>query len=279
MDYLERLDERSSKAARLRRRRERKKKKEKLARKLHAKNTKKDPYSEVGAASEYSDKSLKDKKTLKNKSDLKSALKSLQTVRKTNIKPKHAEAPKALSHLARQKRPKETPPKKTSDDAPAKPEINWGPNAARPSEVGPRDRISQRKKSNIRPSRVGTRVARNLLTMEDILNELQARVDEKRQQNKKEGGHVKSTKSRVTSKPTIRDALKTMKHGAMFSTPKSDRIYVVTNAVWGQKSGSGKVAKGFSHSPAFSKIKGYSDRTKKKYGSKNKGDKKEKSDE
>lgn len=102
--------------------------------------------------------------------------------------------------------------------------------------------------------------------IDKLLLELHSRMDEKAKTEKP----VKTQKSRVTSKPTISAALKTMRHGDMFTTPKSDRIYVVTNAVWGQKSGSGKVAKGFSHSPAFSKIKGYSERTKKKYGSKNK---------
>ena len=83
--------------------------------------------------------------------------------------------------------------------------------------------------------------------------------------NTKRGGLDLSKKSRVPVFASIGDALAKHDYGTMFTTPKADRIYVVTKGTWGQKS-KDKVVKGFGGGTAFNKIKAYSLRTKVKHG-------------
>jgi len=83
-------------------------------------------------------------------------------------------------------------------------------------------------------------------------------------------GRTNPTKSRVTSFPKIKNALGKADFGTIFTTPQSDDIYVVTHGTWGEKSGN-KVVKSFPPDTPYAEIKGYSDRTKVKHGSKAKG--------
>jgi len=81
--------------------------------------------------------------------------------------------------------------------------------------------------------------------------------------NKK--GKVTAGKSKVPSYNSIGDALKTADYGTKFTTPQSDRIYVVTRGTWGDKS-KDKVVKGFTAGTDASEIDKYSKRTKVKHG-------------
>jgi len=81
--------------------------------------------------------------------------------------------------------------------------------------------------------------------------------------NKK--GEVESKKSKIPSFESIHTALKSQEYGTIFTTPQSDRIYVITKGTWGDKSND-KVVKGFSTDADMEKIKKYSKRTKVKHG-------------
>ena len=89
-------------------------------------------------------------------------------------------------------------------------------------------------------------------------------------EREKERGRTNPTKSRITSYPKIKNALTTADFGSIFTTPQSDDIYVITHGTWGSKSGN-KVVKSFPPDTPYAEIKGYSDRTKVKHGSKSKG--------
>tara|TARA_R110001583_G_scaffold23015_2_gene85670 strand:+ start:590 stop:1126 length:537 start_codon:yes stop_codon:yes gene_type:complete len=81
--------------------------------------------------------------------------------------------------------------------------------------------------------------------------------------NKK--GEVESKKSKIPSFESIHTALRSQDFGTIFTTPQSDRIYVITKGTWGEKSDN-KVVKGFSTDADMAKIKKYSKRTKVKHG-------------
>jgi hypothetical protein len=78
-------------------------------------------------------------------------------------------------------------------------------------------------------------------------------------------GETEAKKSRIPSYKSISHALNTGDYGLVFTTPQSDRIYVVTKGTWGQKSKS-KVVKGFPLSTSMDKIKTFAKRTKVKHG-------------
>lgn len=78
-------------------------------------------------------------------------------------------------------------------------------------------------------------------------------------------GEVESKKSKIPTFKSIHTALKTAEYGQMFTTPQSDRIYVITKGTWGGKS-SDKVVKGFPLSTDLEKIRTYAKRTKVKHG-------------
>jgi hypothetical protein len=65
--------------------------------------------------------------------------------------------------------------------------------------------------------------------------------------------------------PSIRQALAEKPYGFIFTTPKSDDIYVITRGTWGDKS-KDKVVKSFKPNAPFKEIQGYADRTKAKHG-------------
>ena len=78
---------------------------------------------------------------------------------------------------------------------------------------------------------------------------------------------VDPKKSKILSFPSIKDALGKKNYGTVFSTPESDRIYVITKGTWGKKS-TDKVVKGFPTSTPLSEIQNYAKRTQAKHGSK-----------
>ena len=81
--------------------------------------------------------------------------------------------------------------------------------------------------------------------------------------NKK--GEVESKKSKIPSYESIHIALRAQDYGTIFTTPQSDRIYVITKGTWGEKSDD-KVVKGFSLDTDMAKIKLYAKRTRVKHG-------------
>lgn len=85
-------------------------------------------------------------------------------------------------------------------------------------------------------------------------------------------GKDKSTspKARAKTYASISQALADGSYGDIFSTKTANRLYVITKAKWGKKSGHGKVAKGFtpgSSTPSsdFSSVKKHAARTRLRY--------------
>ena len=72
-------------------------------------------------------------------------------------------------------------------------------------------------------------------------------------------------KSKVPVHSSIGNAMSTHNFGHYFTTPASDRIYVITHGTWGEKSAN-KVVKGFPAGTDINVIKAYSKRTKVKHG-------------
>jgi len=81
----------------------------------------------------------------------------------------------------------------------------------------------------------------------------------------KKGKLDSSKKSRVTVHKSISDALSKRGYGHVFTTPASDRIYVITRGTWGDKS-KDKVVKGFPSKTPMNVIQAYSKRTNVKHG-------------
>lgn len=78
-------------------------------------------------------------------------------------------------------------------------------------------------------------------------------------------GEVSAKKGKIPTFKSIGDALKTQDFGTTFTTPQSDRIYVITKGTWGDKSAN-KVVKGFDLSTDMDKIRKFARRTKVKHG-------------
>ena len=74
-------------------------------------------------------------------------------------------------------------------------------------------------------------------------------------------------KTRIPSFDTIADALSKTTFGQIFTTPKSNNIYVITRGTWGEKSDN-KVVKSFPAGTPYTEIKAYSERTKVKHSAK-----------
>lgn len=173
-EELEILLEKSSKAAKRRRRRERAKKKEKQLRKLKAKNTKKNPYDVATKQSQEADDLSKDKEKSVAKS-VSNKLALLKQVKHNQVQQKKVGSPKGLKHLSSKARhnkssergvpmgskevtPNNTPKERYSRMSPSdRAEILKG-----------KQRLSQQKgKAKFgATNRLGTRIARNLLTFE-----------------------------------------------------------------------------------------------------------------
>jgi hypothetical protein len=81
----------------------------------------------------------------------------------------------------------------------------------------------------------------------------------------------KSFKGRVINYKSIKDALAKGGYGDIFSTKAAGRLYVISKAKWGDKSGKGKIAKGFtpgSSTPGsdFPNVRKHAARTMLRYG-------------
>jgi hypothetical protein len=81
-------------------------------------------------------------------------------------------------------------------------------------------------------------------------------------------GEVSAKKGKIPTFKSIGDALKTQDYGTTFSTPQSDRIYVITKGTWGDKS-QNKVVKGFDLGTDMDKIRKFARRTRVKHGGAN----------
>ena len=101
----------------------------------------------------------------------------------------------------------------------------------------------------------------NITDIIDILSESKEKSD----------NHKKAFKGRVRNYETIKDALSDGKYGDIFSTKGADRLYVISKGKWGEKSGRGKIAKGFtpgSSTPGagWGSVKKHAARTILRYG-------------
>lgn len=91
------------------------------------------------------------------------------------------------------------------------------------------------------------------------------------------GRKAKASKSRVKVYRSITDALRKGYVGQIFSTEKSDRLYVITKQKWGKDNEQmigGRTAKGFSPGTIpskFSDIKKYAVRTMMRHGKQKSG--------
>ena len=184
MNKVELLLERSSKAAKRRRRRERAKRKEKIQKRLKAKDTKKDPYAEIMALSKEVSKDSNDKGKGVDKRSL-AKVNNLRAVHHSKATKQISTGTKAMDHLSKQNpsgvRGRKGGARSSQDD------VQWGsPSGPRTPEykvkTDPiRDRLKKRKENgssfelnrknnykrkNIKPTRLGTRLAKNLLTFE-----------------------------------------------------------------------------------------------------------------
>jgi|DEB0MinimDraft_4_1074332.scaffolds.fasta_scaffold221481_2 hypothetical protein len=72
-------------------------------------------------------------------------------------------------------------------------------------------------------------------------------------------------RTKVPLMPGIKNALAEKPYGFIFTTPASDRVYVISKGTWGKKS-SDKIVKGFPSGTPYDEIKRYSERTKVKHG-------------
>ena len=81
-------------------------------------------------------------------------------------------------------------------------------------------------------------------------------------------GEVSAKKGKIPTFKSIGDALKTQDYGTTFTTPQSDRIYVITKGTWGDKS-QNKVVKGFDLGTDMDKIRKIARRTRVKHGGAN----------
>lgn len=116
----------------------------------------------------------------------------------------------------------------------------------------------------------------DILNLAKLLNETRAESGKGSAQGRaaiqSDTEKASSKKSRVFVYNSIMDALKKGKYGQMFSTKKSNRLYVVTKRKWGKSPDqeyAGRVAKGFSQGSipsSFGDVKNYSQRTLMRHG-------------
>lgn len=98
-----------------------------------------------------------------------------------------------------------------------------------------------------------------------MINEVKTKSGNKEIKVSKRGKLDTGKKSRVPVHASIGDALSKHSYGHYFTTPASDRIYVITHGTWGEKS-KDKVVKGFPGGTEINVIKAYSKRTGVKHG-------------
>tara|TARA_R100001082_G_scaffold32608_1_gene16735 strand:- start:136 stop:528 length:393 start_codon:yes stop_codon:yes gene_type:complete len=98
-----------------------------------------------------------------------------------------------------------------------------------------------------------------------MLNEAKSKTGNEEIKPSKRGKLDTGKKARVPVHSSIGDALAKHGYGHYFTTPASDRIYVITRGTWGEKS-KNKVVKGFPGKTDINVIKAYSKRTNVKHG-------------
>ena len=98
-----------------------------------------------------------------------------------------------------------------------------------------------------------------------MIKEVKAKSGNKEIKPSKRGNLDTGKKSRVPVHASIGDAMAKHSYGHYFTTPASDRIYVITHGTWGEKS-KAKVVKGFPGKTDINVIKAYSKRTNVKHG-------------
>ena len=106
------------------------------------------------------------------------------------------------------------------------------------------------------------------------LAEAQGSTEGRKKYTSKEGAKVekrKAFKGRVKTYDSIRSALSDGSYGQIFTTTAADRLYVISKGKWGEKSGRGKIAKGFTPGSAtpsakWSSVKKHASRTLLRYG-------------
>tara|TARA_R110002110_G_scaffold271718_1_gene487335 strand:- start:1033 stop:1425 length:393 start_codon:yes stop_codon:yes gene_type:complete len=98
-----------------------------------------------------------------------------------------------------------------------------------------------------------------------MINEVKAKSGNDEVAPKKRGNLDTGKKARVPVHTSIADAMSKHTYGHYFTTPASDRIYVITHGTWGEKSAD-KVVKGFPGGTDIHVIKAYSKRTGVKHG-------------
>jgi hypothetical protein len=81
----------------------------------------------------------------------------------------------------------------------------------------------------------------------------------------------KAFKGRVRTYDSIKHALSDGKYGDIFTTKAANRLYVISKGKWGDKSGKGKIAKGFTPGSAtpsadFASVRKHAARTMLRYG-------------
>ena len=81
----------------------------------------------------------------------------------------------------------------------------------------------------------------------------------------------KSFKGRVKTYDSIKSALSDGSYGQIFTTKAAGRLYVISKGKWGEKSGKGKIAKGFTPGSAtpsakWASVKKHASRTLLRYG-------------
>ena len=98
-----------------------------------------------------------------------------------------------------------------------------------------------------------------------MINEAKSQSGNKDIKHTKRGKLDTGKKARVPVHASIADAMAKHGYGHYFTTPASDRIYVITRGTWGEKS-KNKVVKGFPGGTDINVIKAYSKRTNVKHG-------------
>ena len=98
-----------------------------------------------------------------------------------------------------------------------------------------------------------------------MINEVKSKSGNVEIKPSKRGKLDTGKKARVPVHASISDALSKHSYGHYFTTPASDRIYVITRGTWGDKS-KDKVVKGFPGGTDINVIKAYSKRTNVKHG-------------
>jgi hypothetical protein len=108
----------------------------------------------------------------------------------------------------------------------------------------------------------------------DSINEARGSKEGRKTYTSKEGAKrntKKAFKGRVRTYDSIKNALSDGKYGDIFTTKAANRLYVISKAKWGEKSGKGKIAKGFTKGSAtpsadFASVRKHAARTMLRYG-------------